>query len=224
VGKEVLCTRESRAGRERRSRFHLRSPRPGRIQRWVTPRQPIDDVHTADRTVHIQNEVAGDVAAAGAEVTIVGPVNGYVMSAGRSVTLDCDGRGSSGAQPRHRRRNRAYRCGHRRHRERTRRSCQRPARGCHSRRSCGPRRSATGDLAPGTGDGVTRRRGVRLVSAGGVTGVASPGLRGDSASPRFSQLEGRGWQDRVAPVACLVEWRPPLGCSRVLRRSRRSAT
>jgi hypothetical protein len=61
--------------------FHLRSPRPGRIQRWVTPRQPTDDVHTAGRTVHIQNEVAGDVAAAGAEVTIVGPVNGYVMSA-----------------------------------------------------------------------------------------------------------------------------------------------
>ena len=47
-----------------------------------------EDVHTAGRTVHIQNEVAGDVAAAGAEVTIVGPVNGYVMSAGRSVTLD----------------------------------------------------------------------------------------------------------------------------------------
>jgi hypothetical protein len=32
--------------------------------------------------------VAGDVAAAGAEVTIDGPVKGYVMSAGRSVTLD----------------------------------------------------------------------------------------------------------------------------------------
>jgi hypothetical protein len=45
-------------------------------------------LHTAGRTVHLQDEVAGDVAAAGAEVTIDGPVNGYVMSAGRSVTLD----------------------------------------------------------------------------------------------------------------------------------------
>jgi hypothetical protein len=46
-----------------------------------------DDLVTAARVVRVRQEVAGDLAAAGSDVTIDGPVNGYVMSAGRRLTL-----------------------------------------------------------------------------------------------------------------------------------------
>jgi hypothetical protein len=48
---------------------------------------PGDDLMTAGRTVRVMNEVTGDVAAAGNDVTIDAPVDGYVMSAGRRVTV-----------------------------------------------------------------------------------------------------------------------------------------
>ncbi|MGE0704473.1 MAG: hypothetical protein AB7P22_11125 [Vicinamibacterales bacterium] len=40
------------------------------------------------RTVRIQTAVEGDVAAAGEDITIDGPVGGYVMGAGRHITLE----------------------------------------------------------------------------------------------------------------------------------------
>jgi hypothetical protein len=46
-----------------------------------------DDLMTAGRSVRVREEVSGDVAAAGSDVTIDGPVYGYVMSAGRRLTL-----------------------------------------------------------------------------------------------------------------------------------------
>src|SRR6185369_3128440 len=48
---------------------------------------PGDDLVTAGSTIRVMNEVTGDVAAAGNDVTIDAPVDGYVMSAGRRLTL-----------------------------------------------------------------------------------------------------------------------------------------
>jgi hypothetical protein len=60
----------------------------------VAPTPPVligkaanDDLLTAGRTVRVMNEITGDVAAAGGDITIDAPVDGYVMSAGRRLTL-----------------------------------------------------------------------------------------------------------------------------------------
>ncbi|MGE4055310.1 MAG: hypothetical protein AB7F99_10985, partial [Vicinamibacterales bacterium] len=47
-----------------------------------------EDVLMSGRTVRIQTAVEGDVAAAGEDITIDGPVGGYVMGAGRHITLE----------------------------------------------------------------------------------------------------------------------------------------
>jgi len=70
----------------------LSADQPGQaspqIQPVVTGKPATDnDLVTAGRTVRVMQEVTGDVAAAGSEITIDAPVDGYVMSAGRRLTL-----------------------------------------------------------------------------------------------------------------------------------------
>jgi hypothetical protein len=63
------------------------TPPPPPVVGDVAAGAPDDDLVTAGKTVRVMNEVPGDVAAAGNDVTIDAPVDGYVMSAGRHVTL-----------------------------------------------------------------------------------------------------------------------------------------
>jgi hypothetical protein len=65
---------------------HLAAQADQRAQQVGRP-SATDDLLTAKRRVVVSNEVAGDVAAAGAEIAIRAPVSGYVMGAGRAVTL-----------------------------------------------------------------------------------------------------------------------------------------
>lgn len=51
-------------------------------------RASAQDVLTAAKTVEVESDVKGDVAAAGESITIAGSVEGYVLGAGRTVRVD----------------------------------------------------------------------------------------------------------------------------------------